>query len=75
MIIVDGKAFDRAKENNPHANYFIYFRADYIVAFYGYENGPDALIAKMNEYYRDLYGFVGVLLGRNGEGIYRNDGK
>lgn len=26
MIIVDSKAFNRAKEKNPHANHFMYFR-------------------------------------------------
>lgn len=73
MIIVNSKAFNRAKENNQHANHFIYFRPDYIVACYEYDNAEALLISKMNSYYRDSYGFRGVLMDRNGKVIYRND--
>lgn len=75
MIIVDSKAFNRAKENNPHANHFLYFRPDYIVACYDYGKAEDLLIFKMDKYYRDRYGFRGVLMDRNGKVIYRNDNK
>ena len=73
MIIVNSKAFNRAKENNPHANHFIYFNPDFIVSCYEYDNAEDLLISKMNSYYRDRYGFRGVLMDRNGKVIYRND--
>ena len=75
MIIVNSKAFNRAKENNQRANYFIYFRPDYIVACHGYEydNAEYLLISKMDKYYRDRYGLRGVLMDRNGKVIYRND--
>lgn len=73
MIIVNNKAFNKAKENNPHANHFIYFNPDFIVACYEYDNAESVLISKMNSYYRDRYGFRGVLMDRNGKVIYRND--
>lgn len=73
MIIVNSKAFNRAKENNPHANHFIYFNPDFIVSCYEYDNAEALLISKMNSYYRDRYGFRGVLMDRNGKVIYRND--
>lgn len=73
MIIVNSKAVNRAKENNPNANHFIYFNPDYIVACYEYDNAEALLISKMNSYYRDRYGFRGVLMDRNGKVIYRND--
>ena len=75
MIIVNSKAFNREKENNPNANHFIYFNPDFIVSCYGYEydNADSVLISKMNSYYRDRYGFRGVLMDRNGKVIYRND--
>lgn len=73
MIIVNSKAFNRVKENNLHANHFIYFRPDYIVACYEYDNAEALLISKMNSYYRDRCGFRGVLMDRNGKVIYRND--
>lgn len=73
MIIVNSKAFNRAKENNPNANHFIYFRPDYIVACYEYDNAEALLISKMEKYYRDRHGFSGVLMDRNGKVIYRND--
>lgn len=73
MIIVDSKAFNQAKEKNPLANHFIYFRPDYIVACYEYDNAEDFLIFKMDKYYRDRHGLIGVLMDRNGKVIYRND--
>ena len=75
MIIVNNKAFNKAKEDNQHANHFIYFRPDYIVACYEYDKAEDLLIFKMNKYYRDRYGLIGVLMDRNGKVIYRNDDK
>lgn len=75
MIIVDSKAFNQAKEKNPLANHFLYFRPDYIVACYEYDNAEDFLIFKMEKYYRDRHGLVGVLMDRNGKVIYRNDNK
>ena len=73
MIIVDSKAFNQAKEKNPLANHFIYFRQDYIVACYEYDKAEDFLIFKMEKYYRDRHGLIGVLLDRSGKVIYRND--
>lgn len=73
MIIVNSKAFNREKENNPNANHFIYFRPDYIVACYEYDNAEDLLISKMEKYYRDRHSLIGVLMDRNGKVIYRND--
>lgn len=73
MIIVNSKAFNRAKENYPHANHFIYFDPVFIVACYEYDNAESALISKMDNYYRDRHGFSGVLMDRNGKVIYRND--
>lgn len=73
MIIVNNKAFNKAKENNQHANHFIYFRPDYIVACYEYDKAEDLLIFKMNKYYRDLHGLRGLLMDRSGKVIYRND--
>lgn len=73
MIIVDSKAFNQAKEAAPEANYFIYFRPDYIVTCYGYENDVSPLILKMDKYYHEHYGRVGVLMDRGGKVIYRND--
>lgn len=75
MIIVNNKAFNKAKENNQHANHFIYFRPDYIVACYEYDKAEDLLIFKMDKYYRDRNGLIGVLMDRNGKVIYRNDDK
>lgn len=73
MIIVDSKAFNKAKEKNPLANHFIYFRHDYIVACYEYDKAEDFLIYKMEKYYRDRHGLAGVLLDRSGKVIYRTD--
>ena len=73
MIIVNNKAFNKAKENNQHANHFIYFRPDYIVACYEYDNAEALLISKIEKYYRDHHGLIGVLMDRNGKVIYRND--
>ena len=73
MIIVNNKAFNKAKENNQHANHFIYFRPDYIVACYEYDKTEDLLIFKMDKYYRDRYGLRGLLMDRSGKVIYRND--
>ena len=73
MIIVNNKAFNKAKENNQHANHFIYFRPDYILACYEYDKAEDLLIFKMDKYYRDRNGLIGVLMDRNGKVIYRND--
>ena len=73
MIIVNNKAFNKAKENNQHANHFIYFRPDYIVACYEYDKAEDLLIFKMDKYYRDRHGLIGVLMDRSGRVIYRND--
>lgn len=73
MIIVNNKAFNKAKEDNQHANHFIYFRPDYIVACYEYDKAEDLLIFKMDKYYRDRYGLIGVLMDRGGKVIYRND--
>lgn len=73
MIIVDSKAFNQAKEKNPLANHFLYFRPDYIVACYEYDNAEDFLIFKMEKYYRDRHNLVGVLLDRSGKVIYRTD--
>lgn len=75
MIIVNKKAFNKAKENNPHANHFIYFNPDFIVSCYEYDKAEDLLIFKMDKYYRDRYGLIGVLMDRNGKVIYRNDDK
>lgn len=75
MIIVNSKAFNQAKEKNPLANHFLYFRPDYIVACYEYDNAEDFLIFKMEKYYHDRHGLVGVLMDRNGKVIYRNDNK
>lgn len=75
MIIVDSKAFNQAKEKNPLANRFIYFRPDYIVSCYEYDKAEDFLIFKMEKYYRDRHGLVGVLMDRSGKVIYRNDNK
>lgn len=75
MIIVDSKAFNQVKEKNPLANHFIYFRPDYIVACYEYDNAEDFLIFKMEKYYHDRHGLVGVLMDRSGKVIYRNDNK
>lgn len=75
MIIVNNKAFNKAKENNPHANHFIYFNPDFIVSCYEYDKAEDLLIFKMDKYYRDRYGLIGVLMDRNGKVIYRNDDK
>lgn len=74
MIIVNSKAFNKAKEKkNPLANHFLYFRPDYIVACYEYDNAEDFLIFKMKKYYHDRHGLAGVLMDRNGKVIYRND--
>lgn len=73
MIIVNSKAFNRAKNNNPLANHFIYFNPDFIVSCYEYDNAEALLISKIEKYYRDRYGFRGVLMDRNGKVIYRND--
>lgn len=73
MIIVNNKAFNKAKENNQHANHFIYFNPDFIVSCYEYDKAEDLLIFKMNKYYRDRYGLRGVLMDRGGKVIYRND--
>ena len=73
MIIVNNKAFNKAKEDNQHANHFIYFRPDYIVACYEYDKAEDLLIFKMDEYYRDRHGLRGLLMDRSGKVIYRND--
>lgn len=73
MIIVNNKAFNKAKENNQHANHFIYFRPDYIVACYEYDKTEDLLIFKMDKYYRDRHGLRGLLMDRSGKVIYRND--
>ena len=73
MIIVNNKAFNKAKENNQHANHFIYFRPDYIVACYEYDKAEDLLIFNMDKYYLDRHGLIGVLMDRNGKVIYRND--
>ena len=73
MITVDSKAFNQAKEKNPLANHFLYFRLDYIVACYEYDNAEDFLIFKMEKYYHDRHGLVGVLMDRSGKVIYRND--
>ncbi len=75
MIIVDSKAFNQAKEKNPHANHFIYFRPDYIVSCYEYDKAEDFLIFKMEKYYHERHGLIGVLMDRNGKVIYRNDNK
>lgn len=75
MIIVNSKAFNQAKEKNPLANHFLYFRPDYIVACYEYDNAEDFLIFKMEKYYHDRHGLIGVLMDRNGKVIYRNDNK
>ena len=75
MIIVNNKAFNKAKENNQHANHFIYFRPDYIVACYEYDKAEDLLIFKMDKYYRDRHGLRGLPMDRNGKVIYRNDDK
>lgn len=75
MIIVDSKAFNQAKEKNPLANHFLYFRPDYIVACYEYDNAEDFLIFKMEKYYHDRHGLIGVLMDRNGKVTYRNDNK
>ncbi len=75
MIIVDSKAFNQAKEKNPLANHFLYFRPDYIVACYEYDKAEDFLIFKMEKYYHDRHGLAGVLLDRSGKVIYRNDNK
>lgn len=75
MIIVNKKAFNKAKENNPHANRFIYFNPDFIVSCYEYDKAEDLLIFKIDKYYRDRYGLIGVLMDRNGKVIYRNDDK
>lgn len=73
MIIVNNKAFSKAKENNPHANHFIYFNPDFIVSCYEYDKAEDLLIFKMDKYYRDHYGLRGLLMDRSGKVIYRND--
>lgn len=73
MIIVNSKAFNRAKKNNPLANHFIYFNPDFIVSCYEYDNAEDLLISKMEKYYRDRHSLIGVLMDRNGKVIYRND--
>lgn len=73
MIIVNSKAFNRAKNNNPLANHFIYFNHDFIVSCYEYDNAEDLLISKMEKYYRDRHSLIGVLMDRNGKVIYRND--
>ena len=73
MIIVNSKAFNRAKNNNPLANHFIYFNNDFIVSCYEYDNAEDLLISKMEKYYRDRHSLIGVLMDRNGKVIYRND--
>lgn len=75
MIIVNSKAFNKAKENNQQANHFIYFRPGYIVACYEYDKAEDLLIFKMDKYYRDRYSLRGVLMDRSGKVIYRNDNK
>lgn len=75
MIIIDSKAFNKAKNNNPHANHFIYFNPDFIVSCYEYDKAEDLLIFKMDKYYRDRHGLIGVLMDRNGKVIYRNDNK
>ena len=73
MIIVNSKAFNQVKEKNPHADHFIYFRPDYIVACYEYDKAEDLLIFKMDKYYRDRHSLRGVLMDRSGKVIYRND--
>ncbi len=73
MIIVNNKAFNKAKEDNQHANHFIYFRPDYIVACYEYDKAEDLLIFKMDKYYHDRHGLRGLLMDRSGKVIYRND--
>lgn len=75
MIIVNSKAFNKAKENNQQANHFIYFRPDYIVACYEYDKAEDLLIFKMDKYYLDRHSLRGVLMDRSGKVIYRNDNK
>ena len=73
MIIVNNKAFNKAKENNPHANHFIYFNPDFIVSCYEYDKAEDLLIFKMDKDYRDRHGLRGLLMDRRGKVIYRND--